>query len=91
MFDFLLLQMHLHHPHGTRQGEGAAYACSWEKWQIQLKSIYRLVVTEIQNVQGNRCKIQVLRESFLQLAVEVCKQVWSEDERSSWSPNLSAP
>jgi hypothetical protein len=78
MFDFLLLQMQLHHPYGTKEGEGAAYAYSWEKWRSQLKSLYVLVDTEIHNVQRNKCRVQVLRENFLQLAVEVCKQVFAQ-------------
>lgn len=75
MFDFLLLQMHLHHPHGTREGDGAAYAYSWEKWRCQLKSIYSLVDTEMHNIQRSRGKVQMLKENFLKLAVEICKQV----------------
>jgi hypothetical protein len=75
MFDFLLLQMHLHHPHGTRECDGAAYAYSWEKWRCQLKCIYSLVDKEMHNIQRNRGKVQVLKENFLQLAVEICKQV----------------
>jgi hypothetical protein len=78
MFDFLLLQIHLHHPYGTKEGEGAAYAYSWEKWRSQLKSVYVLVDTEIHNVQRNKCRVQVLKENFLQLAVEVCKQVFAQ-------------
>jgi hypothetical protein len=75
MFDFLLLQMHHHHPHGTREGDGAAYAYNWDKWHCQLKSIYGLVDTEMRNIQRNRGKVQMLKENFLHLAVEICKQV----------------
>jgi hypothetical protein len=67
--------MHLHHPHGAREHDGAAYADSWEKWHCQLKSIYNLVLREIHNVQCNKGKIQELKENFLHLAVEICKQV----------------
>jgi predicted secreted Zn-dependent protease len=67
--------MHLHHPHGTRERDGAAYAYSWEKWRCQLKSIYVLLNTEMSNIQRNRGKVQELKENFLQLAVEICKQV----------------
>ncbi|KAJ9577915.1 hypothetical protein L9F63_025228, partial [Diploptera punctata] len=76
MFDFLLLQMHLHHPHGAREGEGAAYAYNWDKWREQLKNIYALVDTEIHNIQRNKNKVTELKDNFLQLAVEVCKQVF---------------
>jgi hypothetical protein len=82
MFDFLLLQMHLHHPHGTREGEGASYAYNWEKWRNRLKSVYSLVDTEMYNFQSIKCKVKVLRENFLQLAVEICKQVWGSQFRT---------
>ncbi|XP_069700137.1 serine-protein kinase ATM isoform X2 [Periplaneta americana] len=78
IFDFLLLQMHLHHPHGSREGDGAAYAYNWEKWRHELKLIYSLVDTEMHNIQRSKGRDPYLRENFLKLAVEVCKQIFED-------------
>ena len=75
LFDFLLLQMHLHHPHGAKEGEGAAYAYNWERWRGEVKKIYDLVHTEIYHINKNKNKVTELKDNFLELTVEVCNQV----------------
>ncbi|PSN31646.1 hypothetical protein C0J52_20497 [Blattella germanica] len=78
LFSFLLLQIQLHHPHGAKQEEGAAYAYNWEIWKKHLKSIFLVVDTEIHFVQKYRNKISEFKNNFLELAVEICKQVFQD-------------
>ncbi|XP_068082647.1 serine-protein kinase ATM [Anabrus simplex] len=79
VFNFLLLQMHLHHPLGATSSEGAAYAFNWDQWQHKLNSLYALIeskINKMHEIKSDFYRETSLHPVFLQFAVEVCKQVF---------------
>lgn len=90
VLDFLVLQVKAHHPGGAKQGSMAAYAHQWDTWKNQLKQMYRLLYGEIMFiVKQDNNKVYHLKENFLTLAVDVCKQVFEGDYDSSSALDMS--
>ncbi|XP_060578238.1 serine-protein kinase ATM-like [Ruditapes philippinarum] len=80
LLKFLQTQMWCHHPNGLKNGSPGAYAVDWDKWMSNLKKLYELMYSEIQQMgpSRNRGKIQELKLAFVDLAVDVCQQIFSE-------------
>lgn len=82
---FCLLQMIIHSPNGSLEGDSQALASNWHNWKTCVKKIYSLLTLEI-NQYLRQCvknllffvpheKSTVILDSFVLLFVEVCRQV----------------
>ncbi|XP_047109240.1 serine-protein kinase ATM-like [Schistocerca piceifrons] len=89
--EFLLLQVRLHHPAGASRSDvlGAAYAANWDLWHSHLRSMFALVDSELSYTHTKKQKATVISNTFLQLAVEVCKQVFHEHSRSNSNQSIN--
>lgn len=91
IFEFMLLQMNLHHPNGAFEGSNSAYAYDWDEWRTQLKLLHSMITQEMD--LKIRCKSdaarQKLQTNFLQLTVEVFRQIFHPNNESTNSVQLS--
>ncbi|XP_049852036.1 serine-protein kinase ATM isoform X1 [Schistocerca gregaria] len=89
--EFLLLQVRLHHPAGASRSDvlGAAYASNWDLWHSHLRSMFALVDSELSYTHTKKQKATVISNTFLQLAVEVCKQVFHEHSRANSNQSIN--
>ncbi|XP_049947955.1 serine-protein kinase ATM-like [Schistocerca serialis cubense] len=89
--EFLLLQVRLHHPAGASRSDvlGAAYAANWDLWHSHLRSMFALVDSELSYTHTKKQRATVISNTFLQLAVEVCKQVFHEHSRSNSNQSIN--
>ncbi|KAL4233541.1 hypothetical protein ACF0H5_008221 [Mactra antiquata] len=77
--EFLQTQMSCHHPGGVKRDCPGSYALHWDKWMSNLKKLYELLYSEIQQLQTrNRGKSFYLQDKFVALSVDVCQQLFSE-------------
>lgn len=79
IFDYLLLQMSLHHPFGAQANSDAAYAFNWEVWKPLMNYLYSALCNEVEYILRQRLttdNIPTLSSNFLQLFVDVAKQVF---------------
>lgn len=79
IFDYLLLQMSLHHPFGAEANSDAAYAFNWSIWKPLMSYLYSALCNEVEYILRQRLNtenIPVLGANFLQLFVDVIKQVF---------------
>ncbi|XP_038077010.1 serine-protein kinase ATM-like [Patiria miniata] len=88
VIDFLRLQMRLHHPQGVlKEGDGA-YAADLAVWKSHLQQLYELIYDEWKQA-GTRMKLKgtgsreiVFKAALVDLAADVCRQVFSENYSS---------
>ncbi|KAG8185655.1 hypothetical protein JTE90_008926 [Oedothorax gibbosus] len=80
MLEFMSFQLAIHHPVGTVEEDKGARAYDWTLWKSQLLSLYKIVVVEIDELceknKYSSSKENILKPSFISVAVEVCAQVF---------------
>ncbi|KAL3883922.1 hypothetical protein ACJMK2_030148 [Sinanodonta woodiana] len=83
LVEFFQAQIYSHHPGGVKQNMVGAYAVGWEKWMSHMKKLYEVLYHEFQQT-GNRSRLSgmtkeaVLKPDFINLAVDVCHQLFNE-------------
>ncbi|XP_053392108.1 serine-protein kinase ATM-like, partial [Mercenaria mercenaria] len=84
LLEFLQTQMWCHHPNGLKKDSPGAYAVDWDRWLSHLKKLYELMYSEMQQMghSRNRGKISELKQAFVDLAVDVCQQIFSESSHT---------
>ncbi|XP_072317352.1 LOW QUALITY PROTEIN: serine-protein kinase ATM [Eucyclogobius newberryi] len=82
--EFCQLQIHVHHPKGSRTQDTGAHAEDWTRWHCLLYSMYDTLVREISDI-GSRGKYHTgtrniaLKDSLVQLTADICHLLFSEE------------
>ncbi|XP_052812043.1 serine-protein kinase ATM-like isoform X2 [Mya arenaria] len=92
LLEFLQVQVWCHHPRGDKQGGGGAFAVNWDTWMSHLRKLYDLMYSEIQQIGAkSRAKDSILKPAFVNLAVDVCQQIFTEGSHTIEVTQLSLP
>ncbi|KAK3593829.1 hypothetical protein CHS0354_011431 [Potamilus streckersoni] len=83
LVEFFQAQIYSHHPGGVKQNMAGAYAVDCEKWMSHMRKLYEVLYLEFQQT-GTRSRLSgmtkeaVLKPDFINLAVDVCHQLFNE-------------
>ncbi|XP_063405374.1 serine-protein kinase ATM-like [Mytilus trossulus] len=87
LIEFLSIQIHAHHPGGSKRDSVGAFAVDWDVWMSHLRKLYEVMYGDFQQLGGRKRFSTGSREAslppnYVDLAAEVCNQLFQSSEHA---------